>query len=122
MIYYISRTGNVKHIVGKLDLPSCELTSDLKVNHDFLLFTYTDGLGKVPSKVLDFMEINHHHCKGVIASGNTNFGEALFCKSANTISKLFNVPIVRKIDLRGNELDLEIIKKYYTDIIREDLN
>lgn len=122
MIYYLSRTGNVKSIVGKLNLPSCELNNDTTAEEYFLLFTYTDGLGKVPNKVLDFMELNHSKCKGVIASGNVNFGESLFCKSADTINELFNVPIVRKIDLRGNNSDIEYIKNYYNNIFVGELN
>lgn len=82
------------------------------VNHPFLIFTYTDGLGNTPEKVLDFLEINHSFLRGVIASGNTNFG-LHYCGSADEISKKYNVPIIRKIDLRGNQDDIDAIERAY---------
>lgn len=114
MIVFASRTGNVRSIVSKLQLPSCEITDDLVMSQPYILFTYTDGLGDVPERVLDFLSVdeNKYYLKGVIASGNVNFGMR-FCGSADEISNNHNVPIIRKIDLRGTQEDINIIKKYY---------
>jgi protein involved in ribonucleotide reduction len=112
MIVYTSRTGNVKHIVNNLKLPNIEITDDLIVTEPYFLITYTDKLGEVPEVVTQFLLNNHIHLKGVIASGNVNFGEE-YCKSADVISDLYSVPVIRRIDLRGNKQDiLEILKQY----------
>ena len=49
MIAYASRTGNVRYIVSQLQLPGIEIGEDTMVEEPFLLLTYTDGLGDVPS-------------------------------------------------------------------------
>ena len=113
MIAYASRTGNVRHIISQLQYPSIEIQSTLSMNQPFLLFTYTDGLGSVPQIVSTFMEKNHHYCRGVIASGNSNFGRDYFCKAATTISERYSVPIIRKIELRGFPQDFDAIRTFY---------
>lgn len=115
MIIYASRTGNVEWVINKLQLPSIELSQVQDVNEHFIIFTYTDGLGNVPQIVEDFLNQHHQYCKGVIASGNINFGVNNFCGSADKISKQYNVPIIRKIDLRGCQQDYDhIIQQYNT--------
>lgn len=66
------------------------------------------------------MSKNYKYCKGVIASGNTNFGDTeggLFCKSAEELSKVFNIPVIRKIDLRGYQQDYDHIIAMHNEII-----
>lgn len=118
MIAYASRTGNVRSIVKSLDLASFEISKDLIIDSPYLLFTYTDGLGDIPKRVEEFLSNyeNKTNIKGVIVSGNINFGTA-FCKAADTISKEYNVPIVRKIDLRGTKDDIKEIKHQYKILI-----
>lgn len=113
MIVYASRTGNVRFIVDKLGLPSVEITNGLLVKEPFFIMTYTDGLGTTPEVVENFMKNNAHYCKGVIASGNSNFGHAVFCKSADNISQKYNVPVIRKIELRGFQHDYNAILDAY---------
>ena len=117
MIYYLSRTGNVKYIVNKLGLPNTELTASTVVNEPYFLFTYTDGLGGVPSKVKEFLLVNYPHCKGVIVSGNSNFGVNNFCGAANKINQQYGIPIIHKIELRGFEKDYQYIRNMYNKII-----
>lgn len=114
MIVYTSRTGNVKYIIEKLNLPSSEIKEGLVIHCPYFLFTYTDGLGEIPKHVKEFLleEENQNNLKGIIVSGNINFGH-YFCKPAELIHKTYNVPIIRKIDLRGTQEDInEIIKQY----------
>jgi protein involved in ribonucleotide reduction len=122
MIVYTSRTGNVRYIVDQLDLPNSEIIEGLVVHSPYFLFTYTDGLGDVPKKVADFLsnKDNQLNLKGVIVSGNVNFGDA-FCKPAVLISNKFNVPIIRKIDLRGTNEDVVEIRKQYERCINEGI-
>lgn len=117
MIYYASRTGNVCSIIDRLALPNKEIQVGVHVAEPFLLFTYTDGLGQVPAVVTSFMEQHHKWCKGVIVSGNSNFGAANFCGAGDALSKQYNIPIIRKIELRGFASDDQAIKDYYEKVI-----
>jgi protein involved in ribonucleotide reduction len=118
MIAYLSRTGNVKDIVSRLDLPSIEINKDSVIKSPYFLFTYTDGLGSTPETVELFLinKINQNNLFGVIASGNTNFGN-YFCLTADRISNRFNVPIISKIDLRGTETDVRAIRDEHKRLI-----
>jgi protein involved in ribonucleotide reduction len=114
MIVFASRTGNVRYIVDKLNLPSSEITEGLVISYPYLLITYTDGLGEVPQRVTNFLEDenNQVNLKGIVVTGNVNFGE-YFCKAGDLICRNFNVPIIRKIDLRGTQEDINEIRKQY---------
>ena len=128
MIVFVSRTGNVRNIVGRLgDLPTMEITeSSIIINEPYFLITYTDNLGETPQIVKDFLnysEVNRDNLKGVVASGNTNFGDMYYCGSAIEISRWIGVPIIRMIDLRGNKEDIAtIISSYKTIIVEGDSN
>lgn len=116
MIVFASRTGNVRSIVEKLGLPSVEIHNSLIMNKPFVLFTYTDGLGQVPLVVNDFMANNHKLCKGVIVSGNINFG-VNYCKAGDIISQQYNIPLLEKFDLRGQQTQIENVIKKYKEIM-----
>lgn len=118
MIYFASRTGNVRSIVGRLSLPHREIQQHSVAQEPFLLFTYTDGLGEVPHLVSEFMERNSELCKGIIVSGNRNYGHALYAKAGDKLNEQYSIPIVCKMDLRGKETDDEQIQKYYERVIQ----
>ena len=113
MIVYASRTGNVRYIVEKLGLPAIELSPNLTMSEPFLLFTYTDGIGSVPQNVQQFMSLNGVFCRGVIVSGNINFGPQNFARAGDIIATQYGVPLVRKIDLRGTILDYTYVRSFY---------
>lgn len=127
MLAFVSRTGNVRNIVGKLEaIPTMEITnSSVEINEPYFLMTYTDNLGEAPQIVRDFLnhsEVNRKNLKGVIASGNTNFG-SYYCGSAIEISQWLGVPIIRMIDLRGSQDDIAtIVSSYKTMIIEGELD
>ena len=118
MIVYASRTGNNRYIVSKLGLPNVEITEGLLVGSPFFLLTYTDGLGTVPLKVEDFMKRNFHNCKGIIASGNSNFGVNNFCGCADKLKDKYYISIIRKVELRGFNHDYEHIVNEYNKMIK----
>lgn len=122
MIIYASRTGNVRYIINKLQLPNKEIQPELKVMEPYLLFTYTDGLGDIPEMVENFLKTNAFYCKGVVASGNSNFGHDCFCMAADKISEQYNVPIVRKIELRGFQKDYDAIIHFYQQVIKKEIS
>lgn len=112
--------------MGRLDksIPTMEINSLSNIEEPYFLITYTDGLGNIPSEVNDFLlasENNRRYLKGVIASGNYNFGTN-YCGSAIEISRWLSVPIIRKIDLRGNREDIATINEQYKNLIAGEID
>lgn len=120
MIAYASRTGNVRYIVGKLNLPNIEITKDYIMTTPFILCTYTDGLGDIPLVVQSFMKNNASLCRGIVVSGNSNFGLDVFGLAGDKLASEYRIPLVRKIDLRGFAKDYEAILAFYNDCVKED--
>ena len=113
MIAFASRTGTVSYIVSKLNLPNIEIKDGLIMSEPFLLCTYTDGLGDVPAVVAAFMKQNHTYCKGIVVSGNSNFGHHVFGLAGDQLAQQYRIPLVCKLDLRGFAHDYERIAKFY---------
>lgn len=110
LIAYDSKTGNVKRFINKLEMKAVQIEEDMILNEPFVLITYTTGFGSVPQKVLKFLEKNHHNLVAVAASGNRNWGQN-FCKSADTISASYKVPVVLKFELSGTQQDIKNFKE-----------
>jgi protein involved in ribonucleotide reduction len=121
MIAFASRTGNIRYIVSRLRLPAVEINAGCTIAEPYLLFTYTDGLGEVPDPVKRFMERNGRYCRGVIVSGNSNFGQRAFGGAGETISRQWQIPLVRKVDMRGFPEDYEAIRNYYEHHFQKEL-
>ena len=113
MIAFASRTGNVRYIVQRLELPSVQIEETSVLCEPFLLITYTDGLGAIPPIVEQFMEENGQHCQGVVVSGNRNFGHVNFGGAGDKLARQWRVPLVRKLELRGFPDDYAAIRHYY---------
>lgn len=113
MILYVSRTGNIRYILSKLHVESLEINEGLRINTPYLLMTYTDGFGEVPLKVAQFLSQNASLCKGVVVSGNSNFGPTAFGRAGDIIASTYQVPLVCKLDVRGNQKNYETIQQFY---------
>ena len=110
-IVYASRTGNIETLLDKLgiqDATKIEMGTET-VDEDYILFTYTDGYGDIPSEVNDFIGSNLN-IKAVVASGDTGYGEA-FCGSGDKIAEQCNVPCLYKVENDGTDEDVEKIKE-----------
>lgn len=110
MIVYFSRTGNVKHICESLALPYTN-ENEYK-NEEFILFTYTDGVGKLPLQVAQFMRKHGGMCRGVLTSGNSNFGSN-YCMAGKIVSRQYRVPLGPCFDLRGTEENIKQARAFY---------
>nr|WP_245864492.1 class Ib ribonucleoside-diphosphate reductase assembly flavoprotein NrdI [Paenibacillus donghaensis] len=97
-------------------MKSIKITPDLIVHEPFVLITYTTGFGEVPKSVDRFLSLNNKNIKGVIGSGNMNWGK-FFCGAAETISKQYEVPLLHKFELSGNKKDVEKIKQEALNIV-----
>ena len=115
MVYvYASRTGNVESLIGKLGIDAVRINDGSEtVQESFVLFTYTDGYGDIPSEVESFLVSNGSNLKGVIASGDKSYGDA-FAQSGDKISEQYHVPCLYKLENDGTDEDvkniLEILK------------
>lgn len=121
IVYFSNVTGNTARLVGKLNVPSNKFliplksNRDLKVNKPFILIlpTYGDseGKGMVPHQVKRFLkdEDNAKLLRGVISSGNRNFGKE-FGLAGDLISYKFKVPLLHKFEIAGSDEDLDIIE------------
>lgn len=105
LIVYDSMTGNVEKFVSKLNLPAVQIQNQMTMDEPYILVTYTTGFGQIPQKVTSFLQRNSKYLMGVAASGNRNWGER-FAKSADLISKTYNVPVISKFELSGTKNDV----------------
>jgi protein involved in ribonucleotide reduction len=119
MIVYFSSASNYTHrFVEKLDLPATRIPLNgepVTISYPFVLLTPTygaGGKGYVPKQVIKFLNIveNRTNIRGVIASGNTNFGED-FCKAGKIISSKCSVPLLYCFELMGLIEDVEKVQE-----------
>ena len=115
MILYDSLTGNVARFTRKLPLKAIPITSDMVVDKDFILITFTTGLGKTPDTTKEFLATNHPYLKGIVASGNKNFG-TYFAVSADEIASIYDVPILLKFELSGTPTDVNLFMEGLSNI------
>ena len=80
--------------------------------------TYGGGSvkGAVPKQVIKFLNDSHNRslCRGVISSGNTNFGEA-YCLAGDIIASKLNVPLLYRYELLGTPTDVVRVKEGLED-------
>lgn len=111
-IYYASRMGKVEKLAKMVSEEAVKIESaDLKVNEDFVLFTYTDGNGIVPAIVDKFLKNTHEHLKGVVVSGSMERHADTYCYAGDIIAKEYNVPCLYKVDGAGTQEDVNAIQK-----------
>lgn len=86
------------------------------VNSEYVLITPTYGGGSekasIPRQVRHFLNIeqNRNLLRGVIGTGNTNFGEH-YCKAAEMVANKTGVPLIAKVEIFGTNEDVEKIKE-----------
>lgn len=111
VIYYESRTRNVKHFLAQVAKlrPSYQMidikSSDhLMVAHRAHFVTYTDHLGATPLLSYEFVQMNFHKILSISVSGNRN--GATYALAAQLISEEFNIPINTTFELSGLQADV----------------
>ena len=121
VVYFSSATGNTRRFVEKLGFPASRIPlragyPPLHVDEDYVLVTPTYGggnlKGAVPRQVIRFLneETNRSHCRGVISSGNTNFGTA-YCLAGDIVSRKLGVPHMYKCELLGTPEDVSRVQE-----------
>ena len=112
LIVYISKTGKIERFLEKTEYPNLKRIVDgtEMVNEPFILLTGTVGIGEIAQEVKDFLKNNHQLLKGVIGSGNKNWG-AMYCKAAYKVAKKFDVPMLMTFESAGTTHDVEEFNK-----------
>lgn len=105
-IIYFSLTGNVRRFIQRAGLSNTmaltESNKTEEINEPFIIVTGTIGFGQVPDPVQAFLDVNHKNLKAVAGSGNRNWGNN-FAKASEEIANNYNVPLLMKFELHGNQ-------------------
>lgn len=120
LVYFSSGSGNTARFVQRLGLPAtrlplrgdaiCPVMTDAFV---LICPTYADGSGRgaVAKPVIRFLNIaaNRSLLRGVIASGNRNFGQT-FALAGDVVARKCNVPVLYRFELAGTETDIARVR------------
>ncbi|OLO05835.1 MULTISPECIES: class Ib ribonucleoside-diphosphate reductase assembly flavoprotein NrdI [Salinicola] len=116
LVYFSTKSGNTRRFVEKLGLSASRIPlnrSDppLRVEAPYILVvpTYGDGdpRSAVPAPVIRFLNDEHNRSliRGVIAGGNTNFGES-FGLAGRVVAQKCQVPLLYRFELMGTVEDV----------------
>lgn len=119
IVYFSNLSNNTHRFVEKLEVESYRIpitgTSYSPIEQDCLLVIPTYGNGKVPGQVVKFLrQADTSLIKGVVGSGNTNFGPT-FCLAGMKAAYALGVPLFHKFELLGNQDDVSIVKDIYNE-------
>ncbi|MEY4000403.1 MAG: hypothetical protein RLZZ626_758 [Actinomycetota bacterium] len=122
VVYFSSVSENTKRLVEKLGLHSVRIplktdeAASFTYGRDSVLVVPTYGSGEektsVPKQVIKFLNNpeNRKHIKGVIATGNTNFGES-YGLAGDIVSAKLGVPLIQRVELLGTPEDVAQLKE-----------
>ena len=125
LVDFSSPSENTLRFVGKLGFPTARIPlrrtdPPLTVDDEYVLVVPTYGggsvKGAVPKQVIAFLNNpdNRALCRGVIASGNTNFGQA-YCLAGDIIASKLGVPFLYRYELLGTPTDVARVKEGLED-------
>lgn len=116
IVYFSSRSENTHRFVGKLGMRAKRIPLSMEdgaliIREPYVLVVPTyagpDGRGAVPKQVIRFLNEaeNRSSICGVIAAGNSNFGET-FGLAGDVISRKCRVPYLYRFELLGTDADV----------------
>lgn len=116
LVYYSSGSANTRRFVERLGLPATRIGRETTVTGPYVLITpsYSDGEGRgaVAKPVIRFLNIpeNRALIRGVIGTGNLNFGEH-FALAGKIVAAKCNVPLLYTFELAGTEEDVTRVRQ-----------
>ena len=130
IVYFSSVSENTKRFVESCGfkipvarIPLRKTDPEPVVDRPYVLIVPTYGGGipgnAVPVQVKRFLKEHSGLMRGVISSGNLNFGE-YYAKAGDVISARFHVPVLYRFELMGTDEDRETVtmglKEYFAHI------
>jgi protein involved in ribonucleotide reduction len=114
--YYSSPTLNTHRFIESLGFRAVRIPVSMKddvviMNEPYILMSpsYGDNAGNhaVPKQVIRFLNEpqNRKYIRGVIGSGNRNFGD-MFARAGTIIANKCKVPLLYKVELSGTSNDI----------------
>jgi protein involved in ribonucleotide reduction len=122
IVYFSNYSENTKRFVERLTDAGIRIPtrpSDARgftVDAEYVLVLPTYGGGNespaIPKSVKVFLNnpANRDLLRGVIGTGNTNFGEH-YCKAADMICNKTGVPLIGRVEIMGTPEDVEEITR-----------
>jgi protein involved in ribonucleotide reduction len=124
IVYFSNASENTKRFVEKLspklNLVRIPLKWDvdlpLLVDREYILVLPTYGGGEhekaVPRQVVKFLNVqsNRDLIRGVIGTGNTNFGEH-YCLAADIVVAKTGVPLLSRVEILGTPDDIQVVNE-----------
>jgi len=114
LIYFSNLSENTHRFIQRLDLPADRIPiragdEPLTATEPYVLIVPTYGAReerKVPAQVARFLNDpdNRSLLRGVIASGNANFGDE-FCAAGHQIAAKCHVPLLYRFEIAGTPED-----------------
>ncbi|MEA9986653.1 MULTISPECIES: class Ib ribonucleoside-diphosphate reductase assembly flavoprotein NrdI [Subtercola] len=119
LVYFSSVSGNTHRFIERLGKPAHRIPiyakdEALRVEEPYVLVLPTYGGGNsggaVPKQVISFLNDEHNRSliRGVIAAGNTNFGEA-YGLAGDIVAQKCNVNTLYRFEVFGTPDDLEAV-------------
>lgn len=118
LVYFSSASENTRRFVERLERPATRIPlrprieGRIRVSRPYVLVVPTYGggerAGAVPKQVGAFLNdpANRDLLRGVIAAGNTNFGEH-YCLAGPVIAAKCRVPELYRFELLGTRRDID---------------
>lgn len=126
VIYFSSVSENTHRFVQRLEIDSARIPlhdpdGAFTASEPYVLIVPTYGGGTtihgrdtryVPKQVIKFLNNPHNRglIRGVIAAGNTNFGES-FCSAGDVIAQKCQVPYLYRFELMGTPDDVARVRE-----------
>lgn len=122
VFYFSNVTNNTARFVESLIIKGSKNRIEIKdplqieANSPYILITPTygdhEGKGMVPHQVKTFLnnEVNAKLLRGVIATGNRNFGKD-YAMAGKIIAHRFSVPLLYELELAGTKEDIDFVSQ-----------
>jgi protein involved in ribonucleotide reduction len=118
LVYFSSSSENTQRFIERLGMSAVRIPLNererIRVDEPYILVVPSYGggtAGAVPRQVIALLNDQHNRAliRGVIASGNRNFGEA-YGRAGDVISQKCGVPYLYRLELMGTQ-DIENVRK-----------
>ncbi|MDU5627634.1 class Ib ribonucleoside-diphosphate reductase assembly flavoprotein NrdI [Citrobacter sp.] len=120
LVYFSSSSENTHRFMQRLGLSAIRIPLNererIRVDEPYILIVPSYGgggtAGSVPRQVIRFLNDTNNRAliRGVIASGNRNFGDA-YGRAGDVISQKCGVPWLYRFELMGTQSDIDNVRK-----------